>query len=117
VSSVSVNPGELVTVVYQLTNTEATAHRRAGHPSYAPQVANRYFRKLECFCFKQQALQPNEVREFPVVFVIDPKLPTDVSVITLSYTFFEVPGQSLKPSDAAATPGAGTPAGTPARGT
>ena len=117
VSSVSVNPGELVTVVYQLTNTESRPTVGQAIPSYAPQVANRYFRKLECFCFKQQALEPNEVREFPVVFVIDPKLPTDVSVITLSYTFFEVPGQSLKPSDAAATPGAGTPAGTPARGT
>ena len=117
VSSVSVNPGELVTVVYQLTNTESRPTVGQAIPSYAPQVANRYFRKLECFCFKQQALEPNEVREFPVVFVIDPKLPTDVSVITLSDTFFEVPGQSLKPSDAAATPGAGTPAGTPARGT
>jgi cytochrome c oxidase assembly protein subunit 11 len=80
-------------------------------------VANRHFRKLECFCFKQQTLAPNEVREFPVVFVIDPKLPPEVSVITLSYTFFEVPGQSLKPSDAAAPPGTVMPAAAPARGT
>jgi cytochrome c oxidase assembly protein subunit 11 len=28
----------------------------------------------------------------PVVFVIDPRLPRDVGNITLSYTFFEVPG-------------------------
>ncbi len=28
----------------------------------------------------------------PVVFVIDPKLPDDMSTITLSYTFFEVEG-------------------------
>jgi cytochrome c oxidase assembly protein subunit 11 len=27
------------------------------------------------------------------VFVIDPKLPKDVKTITLSYTFFEVPGK------------------------
>ncbi|MEY3632965.1 MAG: Cytochrome c oxidase assembly protein CtaG/Cox11, partial [Pseudomonadota bacterium] len=27
-----------------------------------------------------------------VVFVIDPKLPTDIGTITLSYTFFEVAG-------------------------
>ncbi|MCX8006447.1 MAG: cytochrome c oxidase assembly protein, partial [Burkholderiaceae bacterium] len=26
------------------------------------------------------------------VFVIDPQLPRDVAQITLSYTFFEVPG-------------------------
>jgi cytochrome c oxidase assembly protein subunit 11 len=29
----------------------------------------------------------------PVVFVVDPKLPRDVSTITLSYTFFEVAGR------------------------
>ena len=28
----------------------------------------------------------------PVVFVVDPKLPQQVSTITLSYTFFEVEG-------------------------
>jgi cytochrome c oxidase assembly protein subunit 11 len=28
-----------------------------------------------------------------VVFVIDPKLPKDVTTITLSYTFFEVGGK------------------------
>jgi cytochrome c oxidase assembly protein subunit 11 len=52
----------------------------------------QYFRKVECFCFKQQTLQPNEARQFPVVFVIDPKIPKSVDTITLSYTFFEVGG-------------------------
>jgi cytochrome c oxidase assembly protein subunit 11 len=28
----------------------------------------------------------------PVVFFIDPKLPKEVTTITLSYTFFEVSG-------------------------
>jgi cytochrome c oxidase assembly protein subunit 11 len=28
-----------------------------------------------------------------VVFVVDPKLPRDVTTITLSYTFFEVGGK------------------------
>ena len=35
-----------------------------------------------------------ETRKFPVVFVVDPKLPKDVNTITLSYTFFEVGGKS-----------------------
>jgi cytochrome c oxidase assembly protein subunit 11 len=37
-----------------------------------------------------------------VVFIIDPKLPKDVTTITLSYTFFEVPGRHKA---AAAAPG------------
>jgi cytochrome c oxidase assembly protein subunit 11 len=61
-------------------------------PSYAPSNAALYFRKLECFCFRQQTLAPGEVRRMPVVFVIDPALPVDVRQITLSYTFFEVVG-------------------------
>jgi cytochrome c oxidase assembly protein subunit 11 len=32
----------------------------------------------------------------PVVFVVDPKLPKDVSTIAVSYTFFEVAGRRGK---------------------
>ena len=39
-----------------------------------------------------------ETRKFPVVFVVDPKLPKDVNTITLSYTFFEVAGRSAAAS-------------------
>ncbi len=90
--SVEVHPGELVTVVYSLVNTQPRATAGQAIPSYAPEVSGRYFRKIECFCFKQQALEANETRQFPVVFVVDPKLPADVGTITLSYTFFEVGG-------------------------
>jgi cytochrome c oxidase assembly protein subunit 11 len=51
---------------------------------------------MECFCFTQQTLAPGETRRFPVVFVVDPKLPRDVNTITLSYTFFEVVGRGGK---------------------
>ena len=44
-------------------------------PSYGPQHAAKYFKKLECFCFAKQTLQPGEVRRMPVVFVVDPKAP------------------------------------------
>ena len=49
-----------------------------------------HFNKLECFCFTQYSLSPGEKKAWPVAFVIDPKLPKDVTTITLSYTFFEV---------------------------
>ena len=91
--SIDVHPGELATVEYELVNT--VDHPMAGQaiPSYAPQIAGGYFRKLECFCFQQQLLEANETKRFPVVFVIDPKLPAEVTTITLSYTFFDVGGQ------------------------
>lgn len=92
VNFVEAHPGELVQVDYDLTNLEARALAGQAIPSYAPQQAGRYVQKLECFCFKQQTLAANETRRFPVVFFVDPELPRDVTQITLSYTFFEVPG-------------------------
>jgi cytochrome c oxidase assembly protein subunit 11 len=96
VNALEVHPGELVTVVYDLVNTRQVATAGQAIPSYAPQQSSPYFRKLECFCFKQQALEPSETRKFPVVFVVDPKLPREVNTITLSYTFFEVGGAAPK---------------------
>ena len=61
-------------------------------PSYGPPHAAQYFRKLDCFCFATQTMQPGERREMPVVFVIDPSVPRDMPAIALSYTFFEVEG-------------------------
>lgn len=96
VNALEVHPGELITVVYDLVNTREVATAGQAIPSYAPQQSSPYFRKLECFCFKQQALEPSETRKFPVVFVVDPKLPREVNTITLSYTFFEVGGLAPK---------------------
>jgi cytochrome c oxidase assembly protein subunit 11 len=105
VNHVEVHPGELVQVEYDLVNLEARAMAGQAIPSYAPLQSARYFRKLECFCFKQQTLAAGETRRFPVVFFIDPELPRDVTQITLSYTFFEVPGAA--PKVQAAAPGRG----------
>jgi len=89
---VNVHPGEVRQVVYEVANTTNRAITGQAIPSYGPQYAVNYFRKLECFCFAKQTLQPGEVRRMPVVFVIDPKAPEDLATITLSYTFFEVEG-------------------------
>lgn len=105
VNALEVHPGELVTVVYDLVNTRDVETVGQAVPSYAPQQSAPYFRKLECFCFEQQALGAHEQKKFPVVFVIDPKLPKDVNTITLSYTFFEVAGRGGKTAGVAAAGG------------
>lgn len=95
-SVVQVNPGALRQVMYEVTNRTDRAITGQAIPSYAPRHAGQYFRKLDCFCFAKQTLQPREVRQMPVVFVIDPTVPDDLSTITLSYTFFEVEGANQK---------------------
>jgi cytochrome c oxidase assembly protein subunit 11 len=91
-SSIKVHPGELVTVTYEVVNTQARTVKAQAIPSYAPQSATPHFKKVECFCFREQVLKPNEARQMPVVFFIDPALPREVKDITLSYTFFEIGG-------------------------
>jgi cytochrome c oxidase assembly protein subunit 11 len=108
-ASVRVHPGELATVMYEFQNVQD--HRMAAQaiPSYAPRQAAAHFNKLECFCFTQYTLEPGEKKQWPVAFVIDPKLPKDVKTITLSYTFFEVGGKTPPAPSAAITPAAGVP--------
>jgi cytochrome c oxidase assembly protein subunit 11 len=88
-----VHPGELTTVMYEFRNIQNRTMAAQAIPSYAPKQATAYFNKLECFCFNEYTLQPGESKQWPVAFVIDPKLPKDVKTITLSYTFFEVGGK------------------------
>ena len=88
----SVRPGEVVQVVYQVINRRDVPVTGQAVPSYGPPLAAQYFRKLECFCFRSQTLAAGETRLMPVTFVVDPALPADVNTITLSYTFFEVAG-------------------------
>jgi cytochrome c oxidase assembly protein subunit 11 len=91
--SLQVHPGEMATVMYEFRNVQNRTMAAQAIASYAPMQASAHFSKLECFCFNEYTLAPGEARSWPVVFVIDPKLPRDVNTITLSYTFFEVGGK------------------------
>ena len=108
-SSIQVHPGELATVTYEFRNMQDRTMAAQAIPSYAPKQATAYFNKLECFCFTEHLLAPGESRRWPVAFVIDPKLPKDVTTITLSYTFFEVGGKV--PPAPSGTVGRSSPAG------
>ena len=101
-NSLDVHPGEVTVVKYRVTNDQNRTVRAQAIPSYAPQLAVEYFKKIECFCFTQQTLAPHETREMPVVFYVDPKLPRDVKTITLSYTFFELDVPASKTASAGA---------------
>ena len=93
--SMQVHPGELTTVMYEFKNVQNRTMAAQAIPSYAPRQASAHFNKLECFCFNEYTLAPGEQKAWPVVFYVDPKLPKDVTTITLSYTFFEVAGKVL----------------------
>ena len=87
--SIEVHPGKLTEAWFDATNNASEAIVGNAVPSIAPNIASLYFNKTECFCFTEQLLKPGESRRMPVRFVVDPKLPKEVSELTLSYTFYE----------------------------
>lgn len=86
--SVWVHPGEVALARFTFMNTglEATSGRAV--PSVSPSEGARHFRKMECFCFKEQLLEAGERSEMPLVFQIDPDLPQGVNKLTLAYTLY-----------------------------
>ncbi len=115
--SLQVHPGELATVMYEFRNVQNRTMAAQAIPSYAPRQASAHFNKLECFCFSEYTLAPGEARSWPVAFIVDPKLPRDVTTITLSYTFFEVGGKTpTAPTAPLAAPASMLPAAVPQAG-
>ena len=75
-------------------NSDAPLTGRAAY-NVTPESAGPYFSKLECFCFKNETVQPHQTVAFPVVYFVDPRFGTnddtrDIRQITLSYTFYPV---------------------------
>jgi cytochrome c oxidase assembly protein subunit 11 len=101
-TEIEVKIGEVVTVFYTVTNQ--SARTTAGQAAYnvAPLTVGAYFQKINCFCFTEQTMAPGEKREMPVVFYVDPSIVGDsdndgLNTITLSYTFYPVRDQAVKP--------------------
>lgn len=90
---VTVIPGETALAFYTAKNP--TDQPIIGIATYniLPFQAGLYFNKIQCFCFEEQWLNPNEEVDMPVFFFIDPEYDddpvlADTDDIILSYTFF-----------------------------
>jgi len=85
--------GETALAFFKATNNSSIPVTGQAIFNVAPELAGRYFTKIECFCFKQQTLAPHASVEMPVTFFVDPKIVDDddtktIDEITLSYTFY-----------------------------
>ena len=64
-----------------------------------PETAGWHVRKLQCFCFNAETLQPHQSAEWPVIYFVDPKFVTDPEMkgyndLTFSYTFVPDPAEA-----------------------
>ncbi len=99
-TSIDISVGQNALAFYQAENTGKDPVVGTATFNVTPEKAGVYFNKIDCFCFVEQLLAPQEAVEMPVSFFIDPDIVNDpnlddVTTITLSYTFFPSEDQSL----------------------
>jgi cytochrome c oxidase assembly protein subunit 11 len=92
-NEVTVRIGENRLVAFKAKNISGSETRGTATYNVTPNLAGKYFNKIQCFCFEEQKLHPGEEVTMPVSFFIDPAILDDPALkgltnITLSYTFF-----------------------------
>jgi len=97
--------GEEKLAFYRATNTSNRTITGTAVFNVSPPLAGQFFNKIQCFCFTEQTLKPGETKDMPVTFYIDPEIAKDKDLqelkeITLSYTFYEKPGDKTTKSTA-----------------
>jgi len=102
---IEVKIGETALAFFKASNTSDAPVTGTAVFNVVPELAARYFAKIECFCFKEQTLAAGASIEMPVTFFVDPKIIEDedtknIGEITLSYTFYRTgkePGVAAAP--------------------
>jgi cytochrome c oxidase assembly protein subunit 11 len=92
---VTVKVGEPTLIAYRAHNPTSRTITGQATFNVTPEYAAKYFAKVQCFCFNEQTLAPNQTVDMPVSFYVDPAIVDDpdgihLQAITLSYTFFAV---------------------------
>merc|ERR1712232_176736 len=91
---VVVGLGETSLAFYRAKNTTDRPIIGVSVYHMIPPETGLYFNKIQCFCFDEQLINPNEEVDLPIFFFIDPLMGEDsrfdhVDRISLSYLFFE----------------------------
>ncbi|MBC8012687.1 MAG: cytochrome c oxidase assembly protein [Methyloceanibacter sp.] len=102
---IEVKIGETALAFFKASNTSDAPVTGTAVFNVVPELAARYFAKIECFCFKEQTLAAGASIEMPVTFFVDPRIVEDedtknIGEITLSYTFYRTgkePGVAAAP--------------------
>lgn len=85
---VTVHPGEKRMVTFSAENKSSFPSIGKAVYDINPPWAAPYFKKIECFCFTNQSLNPLQAMDMPLIFWFDPDIPERVTEVTLGYTFF-----------------------------
>jgi cytochrome c oxidase assembly protein subunit 11 len=100
--SVEVHPGEKRLTKFTSENLDrGRAIKGQAVYDINPPEAGQYFKKIECFCFTEQTLEPGEKVDMPLYFWFDPDMPDHIKEITLAYTFFNADSSRTRSAETA----------------
>tara|TARA_Y100000996_G_scaffold403957_1_gene377479 strand:- start:150 stop:701 length:552 start_codon:yes stop_codon:yes gene_type:complete len=90
---IKLKPGEVHTVKFYVENETNDSSAGSATFNVSPPSFGIYLNKIGCFCFEKQTLKAGEKRNFILTFFLDPKVVDDnktsnISDVTLSFTFF-----------------------------
>lgn len=94
------NAGETALSFYKVYNRADKPIAGIAIYQIFPEDASLYFNKIQCFCFENQLLYPNESVDLPLLFYLDPAIHHDLNLkdtkeIILTYHFFPSADQTI----------------------
>ena len=89
-----VQPGEVVTVEYEVENLSEEVSTGIATFAYFPSEFGNYINKINCFCYDAQNMKPKQKNKFVLVLLIDPEVTKDsktkdIKEATIQFTFFD----------------------------
>jgi len=98
--SLIVNAGESALSFYKVFNRADRPIAGIAIYQIYPEEAAMYFNKIQCFCFENQLLYPNESLDLPLLFYLDPAINHDAKLndcqeIVLTYHFYPSADQTI----------------------
>ena len=89
-----VNPGEVVTIEYEVENLSDENSTGVATFAYFPSEFGNYVNKINCFCYDAQNMKPKQKNKFVLVLLIDPEVTKDsktkdIKEATIQFTFFD----------------------------
>ena len=89
-----VNPGEVVTIEYEVENLSDANSTGIATFAYFPSEFGNYVNKINCFCYDAQNMKPQQKNKFVLVLLIDPEVTKDsktkdIKEATIQFSFFD----------------------------
>lgn len=88
--AMKVNTDEDYKIQYRFSNLSDKAIDIVAVHSVLPESAAQFFKKIVCFCFEKQTLEPKQTVDMDVKFKVDKELPASIDTVGLSYVIHEV---------------------------